>query len=180
MPSPQQQTRAWLTDFVIKLNLCPFAQKVLEEDSIRIALCSSNDEQEMVRQVLAELDLLVQSDPKTLSTSLLVFDQALADFHDYLDFADWANDLLLEAGLEGTLQIATFHPQYVFAGVAEDDVSHYSNRSPFPMLHFIREQQLEQAIAHHPDPESIPDTNIKHLQGLGLAKVLSLLHNISQ
>ncbi|WP_019528730.1 DUF1415 domain-containing protein [Dasania marina] len=180
MSSPQQQTRAWLTDFVIKLNLCPFASKVLDEGSVRIAVCSSTNQQEMVQQVLAELDLLVQSDEKKLSTSLLVFDQALADFYDYLDFADWAHDLLLEAGLEGVVQIATFHPQYLFGGVAEDDVSHYSNRSPYPMLHFIREQQLAEAIAFHPDPEGIPDANIKHLQSLGLAKVLSLLHKTTQ
>lgn len=183
MPLPQspiEQTSAWLNEFVIKLNLCPFAKKVVDEQSVRLQLCEASDQQSMIRAVLTELDLLVQSDAKTLSTSLLVFNNTLADFSDYLNFADWANDLLIEASLEGIIQIATFHPLYVFEGVDEHDVSHYTNRSPYPMLHFIREQQLELAIAHHPDPEAIPEQNVKYLQSLGLEKVQQLLNENSR
>jgi hypothetical protein len=104
-----------------------------------------------------------------------VFTHGLKDFDSYLDFADWANDLLVEAGLEGNIQIATFHPQYQFEGAEVDDVTNYSNRAPYPTLHFIREQQLEAAVANYPNPEAIPENNINKLKALGLPKVLQML-----
>jgi hypothetical protein len=166
---------AWLNDWVITLNLCPFAAKVVNDKTLRIAVCDSDDEQQMVRQILQELDHLVQESEDNLSTSLLVFTHGLKDFDSYLDFADWANDLLVEAGLEGNIQIATFHPQYQFEGAEVDDVTNYSNRSPYPTLHFIREQQLEAAVANYPNPEAIPENNINKLKALGLPKVLQML-----
>ena len=175
----EQLTRHWLQDWVIGLNLCPFAAKVVNDKTLRVAVCDSDDEQQMIRAVLNELDVLVQEHEQTVSTSLLVFSHGLNDFDAYLDFSDWANDVLIEAGLEGILQIATFHPEYQFEGVEAEDVSNYTNRSPYPMLHFIREQQLENAIKNYPQPDKIPEINIKNLNKLGLKAVKERLKKIS-
>ena len=171
----KQQTLSWLKDWVIALNLCPFAAKVVNENTVRIAVCELDDERGMIQAVLHELDMLVQENAQTLSTSLLVFTQALSDFEDYLDFADWANDLLIEAGLEGIIQIATFHPDYQFENTTLDDVENFTNRSPYPTLHFIREQEMETALANYPEPENIPQNNIQTLKDLGLDKVRQML-----
>ena len=114
-----------------------------------------------------------------MSTSLLVYSQALTNFDDYLDVLDRVNDLIIEAGLEGIIQLASFHPDYCFEGVEQDDVSNYTNRSPYPMLHFIREQSLAAALENYPNPDKIPDNNIKRLKDLGDREVQRLLSSIS-
>lgn len=177
--NPAKQTLQWLEQWVIGLNLCPFAAKVVNEKSVRIHVCDSQDDDSCIRAALEEMALIYESDEQTLSTSLLVYSEALQDFDHYLDVLDQVNDLLIEAGLEGVIQIASFHPQYCFEGVAENDVTNYSNRSPYPMLHFIREQQLEQALAAYPNAEQIPENNIQRLQTMGLAAALGVLSAIS-
>jgi hypothetical protein len=123
---------------------------------------------------LLELDSLINSDEQVVATSLLIFSRGLPDFDHYLMLLDHAQQLLQQAGLEGHIQIASFHPHYCFAGVAEDDLGNYTNRSPLPMFHFIRESQLQQAVARHPQPEKIPENNIKALHTLGRESVLRL------
>jgi hypothetical protein len=118
---------------------------------------------------------LQQSDEQALATTVLVFATALVDFDDYLIFAEQANEWLTEAGLEGVIQIATFHPDYCFEGVEPDDISNASNRSPYPMLHFIREEQISRALANYPNPERIPDNNIARLRELGAEGLRALL-----
>ncbi len=169
-----QYTQQWLDSFVIGLNLCPFAPAVVKEKSLRISSCEMQDDRALVVAVLTELQLLQERSEQQLSTSLLIFPRALTDFDEYLGFSELANELLVEAGLDGIIQIATFHPHYCFDGAAEEDVSNYSNRSPYPMLHFIREAQLSRMLAVYPDPEAIADNNIATLKAMGKKKVLAL------
>lgn len=170
----------WVKEWVVAENICPFANKVIAEQSLRISCCGSEVDETATRFLLQELALIYESSEKEISTSLLVFPNLFADFDDYLDFLADAENLLEEAGLVGQLQIASFHPHYCFQGVDETAVSNYTNRSPYPLLHLIREQQLEEALKHYPEPEQIPENNIKHLEQLGLNEVLQRLHAISE
>ena len=162
-----QQTRQWLETIVVGLNLCPFAGPVLKADGVHIDVCPAEQDQAIIAAVLEQLDQLQQTDESTIATSLLVFSNGLKDFDQYWSLVEVANELLQQVGLEGVIQIASFHPDYCFEGVPEEDVSHYTNRSPYPMLHFIREAQLSRALGNYPQPELIPDNNIRKLQALG-------------
>ncbi|HEY7775074.1 MAG TPA: DUF1415 domain-containing protein, partial [Kineobactrum sp.] len=152
--------------------------------SLRIALCAAADSPEgleqMQRDLLCELDLLQRSPEQKVATTLLAFTGGLADFDEFLDFLDLANELLIAAGLEGHIQLASFHPDYLFAGEAADAASHYSNRAPLPVIHLLREDMVERALADYPDPESIPVNNIARLSDIGrdqLALRLALLRS---
>lgn len=171
---PAIQTRQWIDQLVVGLNLCPFASSVLQADTVQMTVCSLKRPHDLLNDVLEQLKLLTNTNEARLSTSFLIFNQALSDFDHYLAFADAANDLLVEVGLESEIQIATFHPDYCFDGVDADDVSHYSNRSPFPMLHFLRESQISKALENYPNPEKIPDDNIRRLRSMGKKAVLAL------
>lgn len=173
-------TRRWVDRFVVAENLCPFAAPALREQPLRVVVNESSDVDTLAAAVLEEMDALQSAPEHELVTSVLVMPNALADFEDYLDFAALADELLESSGLEGVLQIATFHPQYCFADVGADDVSNYSNRSPFPMLHFLREAALTRALENYPDPEAIPQRNIEHLRSLGLPRVQELLRKIHE
>ena len=172
---PTEATLHWLETIVVGLNLCPFAAPVLKHDQLRIEVCDDELEPLLLAAVLRELDFLQQTAESTISTSLLVFSHGLKDFDQYWALVEAANELLYEVGLEGVIQIASFHPDYCFEGVEPDDVSHYTNRSPYPMLHFIREDQLSRALATYPNPERIPEDNIRRLQQLGKKQLLALL-----
>lgn len=169
-----QRTLDWLDRIVIGLNLCPFAASVRREGSVRLAVCESSDEATLAKDLLAELDLLQQTGEAEISTTLLVFPRAFHRFDSYWQFYELAENLLLEAGLEGVIQLASFHPDYCFEGEPAQDVSHFTNRSPYPMLHLIREQQLERVLAQYPDPEAIPDRNIATLRRLGESQLRAL------
>lgn len=173
--TPEQATRLWVDRVVVGLNLCPFAAPVIKNDGLYVEACYAQEPEALLRAVLEQLDKLQRSDESDIATSLLVFADALEDFDQYWAFVEVASELLQAAGLEGVIQIASFHPNYCFEGVAEDDVSHYSNRSPWPMLHFIREAQLSRALAGYPNPEQIPDNNIRRLRALGKSELLNLL-----
>ncbi|MFA7555173.1 MAG: DUF1415 domain-containing protein [Spongiibacteraceae bacterium] len=172
---PAQQTQRWLSNIVVGLNLCPFAAPVLKQGGLHIEVCEAELIDHLLAAVLQQLDKIQQCDESSIATSLLVFSHGLTDFDQYWDFVEIANEVLVEVGLEGIIQIATFHPNYCFEGMDEDDVSNYTNRSPYPMLHFIREEQLEKALASYPDVDKIPDTNIQRLQSLGKTELLKLL-----
>jgi hypothetical protein len=169
------QTRLWLEKIVVGLDLCPFAAPVINEDRLRLEICDSSELEDMLSAVLRELDLLQQNDEHLIATSLLVFCNGLEEFDDFWSLVEIANELLQQVGLEGVIQIASFHPDYCFEGMAVDDASHYTNRSPFPMLHFIREEQLSRVLETYPNPEAIPENNIRRLQELGRQKILQLL-----
>jgi hypothetical protein len=171
-------TRRWIEQFVVALNLCPFAAPVLRAGQLHIEVCDRAEQAELVAAVCAEFDRLQHSAESEIATSVLVFSCALGDFEDYLDFLALAEDLLWQSGLEGIVQIASFHPRYRFAGTNGDDIANFTNRSPYPMLHFIREEAVSRALERYPSPEQIPERNIEKLQALGSAAVHELLERI--
>ncbi|MDB6063765.1 MAG: hypothetical protein JWM78_3868 [Verrucomicrobiaceae bacterium] len=164
-------TRRWIEQFVIAENLCPFAAPVLRQNQLCIAVNEAHDDRELALSVLDELELMQRAPEAELATSVLVFPHTLQDFERYLDFVALAEELLEACELDGIVQIASFHPQYCFADAAVDDVSNFTNRAPFPMLHFLRESALTRVLDNYPEPEAIPQRNIDHLQALGLEQV---------
>lgn len=173
-------TRRWIEQFVIGENLCPFAAPAVQQNQLRIAVCTGTADTELVMAVLDELDLLQRTPESELATSVLAFPNALENFERYLDFVALAEELLEECGLDGIVQIATFHPQYYFADSEPGDVANYTNRAPFPLLHFLRESVLTRALENYPEPEAIPERNIEHLRALGLQRVQQLLDSIRE
>jgi hypothetical protein len=164
----ESHIRAWLKEFVVGLNLCPFARPLLGADNLRIAVCEETAPDLLLRAYLLELDLLQNRSEQEIATTLLAFPYALADFQDYLQFLDLAQDLLTESGLEGLVQLASFHPQYLFEGEQESAASHYSNRAPYPLIHLLREDMLSRVLDDYTDPDQIPDRNIQTLSDIGV------------
>ena len=165
--TPIEQTRHWLEQAVIGLNLCPFAKAVHTKGQIRWVESSATDVQGLMSDLVHELQLLAAADPEAVDTTLLVHPQVLGDFLDYNDFLDLADAALEELGLIGALQIASFHPQYQFEGTEPDDVENLSNRSPHPTLHLLREDSVDRAVASFPEAEMIYERNIQSLRALG-------------
>ena len=164
----EQHTRRWLEEFVVGLNLCPFARPLLDSPRLRIVTCPAVDPSTLQHFFLSELDRLQSCAESEIATSLLVFTGALDKFNDYLNFLGLAQDLLSEAGLEGVVQLASFHPNYQFDSEPADAASNFSNRSPWPTIHLIREDMLERVLLDYPDPDGIPGRNMKRLEALGL------------
>lgn len=160
-------TRIWLEKAVIGLNLCPFAAPVHLHDRIRYFVSPACSPGMLLQDVLSELRALDAADPEECETTLLIHPNVLANFADYNDFLPRADDAVAELGLEGVVQIASFHPQYQFADAAPDDISNYTNRSPYPMLHLLRESSVERAVTHYPDTTAIYKSNIETLRRLG-------------
>jgi len=173
LDSAQQQTEQWLKDFIIAYNICPFAAKVVEEKSLYYALDSSNEKINCLQQLIGECQRLDNEDH--IETSLIIYTNNFTVFDDFLDYLELANSLLAAQGYEGIYQLASFHPLYCFAETDEEDASNYTNRSPFPMLHLIREASIEKALKSFPNPESIPVRNIELTRSLGLSKLKTLL-----
>jgi uncharacterized protein len=164
--------RYWVERFVVGLDLCPFAGRELLRERVRFAVTPAATEAELLANLQAELDLLDNS--PAIETTLLIHPQVLQDFADYNQFLETADELLQAAGMEGIYQVASFHPDYQFAGTAAADVENYTNRSPYPMLHLLREQSLERSIASYPDTAQIPVRNIALMKRLGIARLEQL------
>ena len=166
-------TRLWLERAVIGLNLCPFAKAVHQKRQIRWVESAARDEEALVAELIVELQRLADADPDAIDTTLLIHPQVLQDFDDFNDFLGVAEALLEELELDGTLQVASFHPDYQFAGSEADDISNYTNRSPYPMLHILREASVDKALAGYADPDEAADAivlrNQETLQKLGKA-----------
>ena len=160
-------TREWLEKAVIGLNLCPFAKAVHVKRQIRYVVSQATDEEGLLDDLLHELQLLASADPGDIETTLLIHPYVLADFLDYNDFLDIADAAVEEVGLDGVLQVASFHPQYQFADADADDMGNYSNRAPFPTLHLLREESVDKAAAAFPDADRIYEANIEALRKLG-------------
>ena len=167
----EQPIRDWLQSFIVELNLCPFARPVVASEALRITVCESEDLNQLNHAFLIELDLIQQSSALEIATTLLVIPNALASFDEYLMFIDNAEALIEELALDGTIQLASFHPDYLFEGEAEDSASHFSNRSPYPVIHFLREDMLSNALDEFPNPEQIPQRNISTLEKIGRAEI---------
>ena len=165
--SIEQQVRAWLEHFVVGLNLCPFAAPVVSSDGLRIKICESTELEQIMQTFLSELDLIQSTSELDIATTLLVIPNGLGNFEDYLDVVDLAEALLSDAGLEGIIQLASFHPHYQFAEEPAESASHFSNRSPYPLIHFLREDMMASALQNFTNPEQIPSRNIKTLQAIG-------------
>ena len=164
-----EQTRRWLERAVIGLNLCPFAKAVHVKGQVRFALSDATTPDALLAQLGDELLLLRDTDPDEVDTTLLVHPGVLRDFLDYNDFLDRADALVAAMDLEGVIQVASFHPDYRFAGTAADDPGNLTNRSPHPMLHLLREDSVSRAVAAFPDPDAIVSRNVATLHRLGRA-----------
>ena len=160
-------TRGWLERAVIGLNLCPFAKAVYVKGQIHYAVCGAVEPADVLGQLAEELRALVALDADLRDTTLLIMSNCLHEFLDFNDFLSRANALLRKLRLDGIVQIASFHPRFQFADAAQDDIANFSNRSPYPMLHLLREASVERAVAAFPQAETIFEKNIQTLTALG-------------
>ena len=162
-------TTRWLERAVIGLNLCPFAKAVHVKGQIRYAVCLADTKEALLTALISELRTLANADANLTETTLLIHPNVLADFFDYNDFLDVADATIAELGLRGKIQIASFHPHYQFAGTEIDDIGNYTNRSPYPTLHLLREASVTRALAAFPEAEEIFEKNIATMTKLGRA-----------
>ena len=162
-------TRRWLERAVIGLNLCPFAKAVHVRRGIRFVVSEARDVEALQAELERELERLSSAMPEEIETTLLIHPHVLADFLDYNDFLDDADGCVAALGLEGEIQVASFHPDYRYADTEPDDAGNYTNRSPYPTLHLLREASIEQAVAAFPDAASIFERNIETMRKLGPA-----------
>ena len=160
-------TRRWLERAVIGLNLCPFAKAVLVKNQVHFAVSDADDAEGLLADFARELDALLALDARVRDTTLLVAPLAPADFYTFNDLAARAERLVRKRGLEGVVQVAHFHPRFVFAGTDEDDITNATNRAPYPTLHLLREESMDRAVAAFPDAAAIYETNMKTLRALG-------------
>ncbi|MDZ4758443.1 MAG: DUF1415 domain-containing protein [Bacteroidota bacterium] len=161
------QTKKWITDVVIGMNFCPFAAKEVKQNTIRYYIENSADIAICVASFLNECSKLVADEH--IETTLIIFPNAFAQFDAYLELVSLAEELIVEQDYEGVYQVASFHPDYCFADSVFDDAANYTNRSPYPMLHVLREESIEQALANYPNPDSIPERNINFAREKGSA-----------
>jgi uncharacterized protein len=162
-------TRRWLERSVIGLNLCPFAESVYRSNRVRFRVSDQRSAHALLDELRGELTGLQAADPLQCETALLIHPWVLADFVEYNDFLEVCEATIVDLGLEGELQVASFHPQYRFAGTQSDDIENYTTRSPYPMLHILREASVERAVAAVPDTDEIYRRNIRTLHQLGHA-----------
>lgn len=168
---PEQQlversVRDWLQATVVGLDLCPFAGHVVSGGQLRIVVSEADNEEGLLEALYSEITMLENTPSSTIETSLIAAPSMLGDFLDYNDYLAVVDGLLEQQGWSGVFQVASFHPDYCFAGSAADDPANFSNRAPYPLFHILREQSVERALAHYPDPEAIPDRNIALLRDL--------------
>jgi hypothetical protein len=160
-------TRRWLERAVIGLNLCPFAKAVHAKGQVHFAVSAADSAAQVLEDLASELDALVARDPAERDTSLLVVPHCLGLFLDFNDVVARGERMIRKKGLEGVIQLASFHPAYCFADANEDDVTNNSNRSPYPTLHLLREDSIDKAVRAFPDAEAIYGANIEILRKLG-------------
>ena len=170
------RTRQWIETVVVGMNFCPFAKRELRRNTVRFIVSPESDMESVLLQLIDEC-MLLDADVGT-QTTLLILPEGFADFDDYLDLAGLAEDLLADRGYEGVYQVASFHPDYRFADSDADDQANYTNRSPYPMLHLLREDGLEAAIASYPDSDSIQENNIAKARALGADYWLKLMDEL--
>jgi len=163
----------WVDSVVVDLNLCPFAKRELINNRVRFAVTDAESEEQLLVALQAELELL--DIDASVETSLLIHPNLLEDFGDYNQFLNLIDGLLIEMQFDGVFQVASFHPKYQFAGTDPDDAENFTNRSPYPLVHILREDSLERAIAVHPDIDQVPVRNIELMNRLGTKKLESLL-----
>lgn len=170
------QCQQWLESIIIGLNFCPFAKKEFVHNTIAYPILKNVGVEEALHGVIEQCVYL--DNHKSVETTLIIFSENFQFFDDYLELVDLAGSLLIEQGYEGIYQIASFHPDYYFDGVDESDASNFTNRSPYPIIHLIREESLAKAVRSHPDPEGIPDKNIAMAKQKGRQYFIDFLQSI--
>ena len=168
------QTRHWLEKAVIGLNLCPFAKAVYVKNQVRLVVSKARHADDLLEELDRELDLLVATPADDIDTTLLIHPTLFDDFLDFNDFLELAEGVVDEHKLEGVIQLASFHPQFQFDGTEPDDISNYTNRAPFAILHLLREDSVERAVEAFPQADAIFEANIKTLEKLGIVGWKSL------
>ena len=172
-PMPEEEriaiedTQRWLMQAVVGLNLCPFAKAVVTKNLVRYRVCLSTEPADVLTLLREELQHLASTDEALLDTTLLIAPNLLPDFYEFNAFLSDCEDLLLDMNLEGVLQIADFHPHYTFAGEDPQGMSHFTNRTPYPTLHLLRESSIDKAVAAYPDAALIYERNMALLEKMG-------------
>jgi uncharacterized protein len=156
----------WLRQVVIGLQLCPFASKPTQEGRVRFIVSDANDDEVLLQALKSECEFMTSVSAAEVETSLLIVANHLADFWSYNQFLVWANQLIKREGYEGVFQLASFHPDYCFAGADPEDAENLTNRSPYPILHIIREASLEKALEYFPDIDEVPEKNKQKMNTL--------------
>jgi uncharacterized protein len=173
-------TRAWLEKVVIGLNLCPFAKAVYVKQQVRIVVSRARNSDALLEDLERELRFLAEIDPEQIDTTLLVHPGALQDFLDYNDFLDVCDSVVEELELDGILQVASFHPQYQFADTEIDDIANFTNRSPYPTLHLLREESVTLAVETFPNVDEIYEKNIATMRRLGKESLEKLMTDVGR
>ena len=168
-PSVIEATRRWVEKAVIGLGLCPFAEGVYRSERVRFHVSEQRSAAGLLEELRSELDFLHTSDPGICETTLLIHPWVLTDFAEFNEFLQLCDATVAEMDLEGEIQVASFHPQYQFAGTRPEDIENHTNRSPYPTLHLLREASVERALAGVQDPDAIYQNNILRLRELGFA-----------
>ena len=171
IPSPDQaieETRRWLERAVIGLNLCPFAKAVHKKGQVRYVVSEATQPLQLHADLVRELEFLRDTDPEAVDTTLLIHPRVLGDFLDYNEFLEVADETVSDLHLDGEIQVASFHPEFQFEGTSPDDVTNYTNRSPWPTLHLLREASIDRAVAAFPDASQIFEANMETLDRLGV------------
>lgn len=163
--------QAWIEQAIIGLNLCPFARSPWKDGLVRTTWSTASSLDDAFDHAIDELDHLLNVPASEVATTLVVFPQALSDFYDFIDLASSFDALLEDSGAHQLVQLATFHPDYLFEGEDPEDVSHYTNRSPWPIFHLLRQEDVTRAAALHHDTLSVPEANIATLDDMGEARV---------
>lgn len=174
MDSIIQAVGVWLNSVVIGLNLCPFSVKPTRENRVRFQVSIATDEESLLDDLMFEMELLDKTSSADIETTLLITPHVLHDFFDYNQFLIWAESRIKSRGWKGVYQLASFHPQYCFAGAEADAVENLTNRSPYPILHIIREESLTAALNYIDDVEGIPERNKKRISELTTAEKYNL------
>lgn len=173
-------TRRWIQSIVIELNLCPFAQRVFQAQTIRCVVSRAEDETALAADLTRELQALAAAPLSSVVTTLLIHPHVLGDFLAYNDFLDTAEGLVDSLNLTGVIQIASFHPDYQFADIDPEAVENYTNRSPYPMLHLLREESVSEVAGDPEELLAIPRRNIETLRALGKEKIVEKLRSLRE
>ena len=173
-----QATQQWVEEIIIGLNFCPFAKKEFVNNTIHYHRSALDQIKPALHEFIVQCQYLQVHDE--IETTLIVFAEGFRHFDRYLDLVDYANDLLIDSGFEGVFQLATMHPEYCFAGDDIDSATNFTNRSPYPMLHIIREKSMEKVLSVYKDPEKIPEINIGVASQKGSQYFRDILTNIHQ
>lgn len=167
-----EQTKKWIEDFVIKLDLCPFASHPFSKGRVSFAIEVSEDTEIQLTSFWREIERLETADAEKISNSILIFPNGLSDFFDYLDLVGLCEGLLKLQKVDDLFQIASFHPEYLFEGGGSHDMKNFTNRSPFPMIHILRVKEVSAAIDLYDDVEEIPKRNKEVLEEIGFEKLV--------